>query len=131
MFNNNNFIWKFIIKFNCYLGVLVFIRFKLVAGRKEKIVIGFLSFSRGLIFFFFFTNHNQPQIISAKIVYFLVVLEFLFSISYWKYRGREYCPLQRDISKEFYENFYSKVYICISKSKTNIMHEVLSIKKKL
>ena len=124
MFFNNNFIWKFIRNFNCYLGVLVFIRFKLVIGRNDEIVTTVVTLTLAYLFLPITINHRQ------KLCIFFVVLEFLFSISYWKYRGREYCPLKRDIllmkvseleSKEFYENFYCKVY-CISKSKTNIMH---------
>ena len=78
MFFNNNFIWKFIRNFNCYLGVLVFIRFKLVAGGKDKIVTGCLSLSRAPIFFFSLTTINHIKNYGKSCVFFCGTRIFVF-----------------------------------------------------
>ena len=81
-----------------------------------QIVTSFLSLSRGPIFFFFspLANQNLPQgELRQKLCIFLRSWNFCFLF-----------PIEttEEESKEFYENYYSRVYICISKPKTIIMH---------
>ena len=79
-----------------------------------QIVTCFLSLTSGPIFFFFspLANQNLPQgELRQKLCIFLRSWNICFL-----FQSTE------EESKEFYENFYSGVYICISKPKTIIMH---------